>query len=73
MADGVNIGNITIPIIKGDKGDKGESASIAALSISILAPNAEAYVRNAGTDIHAVIEFGIPKGDGLQNAEIDRN
>lgn len=47
---------------KGDVGDTGRAATIAIGSVTKLAPSANPYVDNSGTDTNAVLNFGIPQG-----------
>lgn len=51
---------------KGDKGDRGEAATIEVGAVTTLAPGRPATVTNTGTPSAAVLDFGIPRGDGLR-------
>ena len=51
-----------IPVIKGDKGDAG---TIQVGEVVTLPPGSSATITNRGTASAAILDFGIPKGDGL--------
>ena len=51
-----------IPVIKGDKGDAG---TIQVGEVVTLPPGSSATITNKGTASAAILDFGIPKGDGL--------
>ena len=59
--EGVEIGNITIPAIKGDKGDKGDAGKIISLSVTMLSSTATPTVTNTGTQSEAQYILGIPQ------------
>lgn len=69
--EGVNIGNISIPLIKGEKGDTGQAGTIVSINVTMLSTTATAYANNTGTPQNAVIELGIPVGVGISTAEIN--
>ena len=71
--EGVEIGNITIPAIKGDKGDKGDAGKIISLSVTMLASTATPTVTNTGTESEAQYILGIPRGTGVSSAVINEN
>ena len=71
MEDGVQIGNLTIPIAKGEKGDTGQAGTIVSISVTMLSTTATPYANNTGTPTNAVIELGIPVGIGISSAEIN--
>ena len=47
----------------GSPGGKGDAATVAAGTVTTLAPGEDAAVVNAGTPNAAVLNFGIPRGD----------
>ena len=66
MEEGVQIGNLSIPIAKGEKGDKGDTGSAATITVGSVTTGAagtSASVTNSGTTSAAVLDFTIPKGD----------
>ena len=71
--EGVEIGNITIPAIKGDKGDKGDAGKIISLSVTMLASTATPTVTNTGTQSEAQYILGIPRGTGVSSAVINED
>jgi len=71
--EGVEIGNITIPAIKGDKGDKGDAGKIISLSVTMLASTATPTVTNTGTESEAQYILGIPRGTGISSAVINED
>jgi hypothetical protein len=71
--EGVEIGNITIPAIKGDKGDKGDAGKIISLSVTMLSSTATPTVTNTGTESEAKYELGIPRGTGVSSAVINED
>lgn len=71
MADGAVIGNLTIPVIKGDKGDKGNTGEIISISLVLLSPSSTAYAINNGSTTQAQIELGIPKGLSVSTTNIN--
>ena len=71
MADGAVIGNLTIPVIKGDKGDKGNTGEIISISLVLLSPSSTAYAVNNGSTTQAQIELGIPKGLSVSTTNIN--
>lgn len=71
MAEGIVIGNLTIPVIKGDKGDKGNAGEIVSISLVLLSPTATPYVINNGSTTQAQIELGIPKGLSVSTTNIN--
>lgn len=71
MAEGIVIGNLTIPVIKGDKGDKGDTGEIISISLVLLSPTATPYAINNGSTTQAQIELGIPKGLSVSTININ--
>ena len=71
MAEGIVIGNLTIPVIKGDKGDKGNTGEIISISLVLLSPSSTAYAINNGSTTQAQIELGIPKGLSVSTTNIN--
>lgn len=71
MAEGIVIGNLTIPVIKGDKGDKGDTGEIISISLVLLSPSSTAYAINNGSTTQAQIELGIPKGLSVSTTNIN--
>jgi len=71
--EGVEIGNITIPAIKGDKGDKGDAGKIISLSVTMLSSTATPTVTNTGTESEAQYILGIPRGTGISSAVINED
>jgi len=71
--EGVNIGNISIPLIKGEKGDTGDSGKILSLSVTMLSSTATPTVVNTGTQTEARYELGIPVGTGIASATINED
>lgn len=71
--DGVQIGTITIPAIKGDKGDKGDAGKIIGLSVIMLDSTATPTVVNTGTQYEANYQLGIPRGTGVSSAVINED
>jgi len=71
--EGVEIGNITIPAIKGDKGYKGDAGKIISLSVTMLSSTATPTVTNTGTESEAKYELGIPRGTGVSSAVINED
>lgn len=71
MAEGIVIGNLTIPVIKGDKGDKGDTGEIISISLVLLSPSSTAYAVNNGSTTQAKIELGIPKGLSVSTTNIN--
>lgn len=69
--EGVQIGNLQIPIAKGDKGDSGQAGTIVSISVTMLSTTATPYANNTGTPTNAVIELGIPRGVGISSANIN--
>ena len=61
MEEGVQIGNLQIPIAKGEKGDTGNAGTIQSISITMLSTTATAYANNTGTPKNAVIQLGITR------------
>lgn len=70
MEEGVQIGNLQIPIAKGEKGNAG---TIQSISITMLSTTATPYANNTGTPQNAVIELGIPRGVGISSATINQD
>ena len=71
--EGVQIGNISIPLIKGETGDKGNAGTIVSISVTMLPSTSTAYANNTGTPENAVIELGIPVGTGISSATINED
>ena len=71
--EGVQIGNISIPLIKGEKGDTGDSGKILSLSVTMLSSTATPTVVNTGTQTEARYELGIPVGTGISSATINED
>lgn len=46
----------------GDRGPSGDNATIVIGTTTTLEPDQSAYVTNAGTNVHAILNFGIPQG-----------
>lgn len=69
--EGVQIGNLQVPAIKGEKGDTGQAGTIVSINVTMLSTTATAYANNTGTPQNAVIELGIPVGVGISTAEIN--
>lgn len=69
--EGVQIGNLQIPIAKGDKGDSGQAGTIVSINVTMLSTTATPYANNTGTPTNAVIELGIPRGVGISSANIN--
>lgn len=67
----IEIGNLIIPIAKGDKGDKGNTGEIISISLVLLSPSATAYAVNNGSTTQAQIELGIPKGLSVSTTNIN--
>lgn len=65
--EGIEISNISIPLIKGDTGSAGK---IKSISVVMLSPTATAYVTNSGTESEAIITLGIPQGASVTSANI---
>jgi hypothetical protein len=76
--DAIYIGELAMPMIKGEKGDKGDqgpqgepgiqgvagqSATIAVGAVQTGDAGTPAIVTNSGTASNAVLNFTIPKGD----------
>jgi hypothetical protein len=70
MEEGIYIGNLQIPIAKGEKGDTGAAGKIKSINVVMLSSTATAYAQNNGTENEAQLELGIPKGVGISNVEI---
>ncbi len=47
---------------RGPEGDQGRAATVKVGSVTTLPAGSEATVKNSGTDIAAVLDFGIPRG-----------
>ena len=73
MEDGVQIGNLVIPVAKGDKGDKGDTGKIVGLSVVMLDSTATPTVVNTGTQYEANYQLGIPRGTGVSSAVINED
>lgn len=58
MAEGVKIGNLTIPVVKGNKGDAGK---IKSLSIEMIDNGLSAEIINNGSESEAELLLRIPK------------
>lgn len=71
--EGVEIGNISIPLIKGKKGDTGNAGKILSLSVTMLASTATPTVTNTGTQTEARYELGIPRGTSVTSALINED
>lgn len=71
--EGVEIGNISLPLIKGDKGDKGDAGKILSMTITMLASTATPTVTNTGTQTEAQYILGIPRGTGISSAVINED
>ena len=71
--EGVQIGNISIPLIKGEKGDTGNAGKILSLSVTMLASTATPTVTNTGTQTEAKYELGIPRGTSVTSALINED
>ena len=69
--EGVQIGNLQIPIAKGDKGDTGAAGKISSLSITMLDSTATPTVTNSGTVYDAQYTLGIPRGTGVSNCSVN--
>ena len=69
----VEIGNISIPLIKGEKGDTGNAGKILSLSVTMLASTATPTVTNTGTQTEAKYELGIPRGTSVTSALINED
>lgn len=69
----VEIGNISIPLIKGEKGDTGNAGKILSLSVTMLASTATPTVTNTGTQTEARYELGIPRGTSVTSALINED
>lgn len=67
MEEGINLGTIEIPLIKGETGAAGK---IVSISITMLSSTATAYANNTGTEEQAQIVLGIPRGVSITNAEV---
>lgn len=65
--EGIEIANISIPLIKGDTGSAGK---IKSISVVMLSPTATAYATNTGTESEAIITLGIPQGASVTSANI---
>lgn len=75
MEEGIYLGNISIPIIKGEKGDKGDTGAQgiqgvqgergqgATITIGTAVKGDHAEVTNTGTDTDAIFNFVFPQGD----------
>jgi hypothetical protein len=83
--DAIYIGELAMPMIKGEKGDKGDqgpqgeqgiqgeaglNATIAVGSTVTGAAGTEASVENSGTASNAVLNFVVPRGDKGDTGEI---
>ncbi len=73
MADGIEIGNLQIPIAKGEKGDTGDAGKIISISITMLPSTSTPTVTNTGTQSEAVLGLGIPVGTGISAATINED
>ena len=71
--EGVKIGNISIPLIKGEQGDTGNAGKILSLSVTMLASTATPTVTNTGTQTEAKYELGIPRGTSVTSALINED
>ena len=71
--EGVELGNISLPLIKGDKGDKGDAGKILSMTITMLASTATPTVTNTGTQTEAQYILGIPRGTGISSAVINED
>lgn len=69
----VEIENISIPLIKGEKGDTGNAGKILSLSVTMLASTATPTVTNTGTQTEAKYELGIPRGTSVTSALINED
>lgn len=67
MEEGINLGTIEIPLIKGETGAAGK---IVSISVTMLSSTATAYANNTGTEEQAQIVLGIPRGVSITNAEV---
>lgn len=65
--EGIEIANISIPLIKGDTGSAGK---IKSISVVMLSPTATAYVTNSGTESEAILTLGIPQGASVASATV---
>ena len=71
--EGVKIGNISIPLIKGEQGDTGNAGKILSLSVTMLSSTATPTVTNTGTQTEARYELGIPRGTSVTSALINED
>lgn len=69
--EGVNIGNIKIPAIKGDIGEQGEAGEIKDVIVTLLEPTAEPFAKNLGTKTQAILYIGIPANDNIVDMTIN--
>lgn len=71
--EGVEIGNLQIPAIKGEKGDTGAAGKISSLTITMLESTATPTVTNTGTVYDANYVLGIPRGTGISTVVINED
>lgn len=73
MTEGVEIGNIEIPLIKGEDGKDGSAGKISSLQITMLPSESIPTVTNTGTAYDAKYILGIPMGTSVESAHINTN
>ncbi len=56
--------------LQGDPGPSGDNATIEIGTVTSLAPGSVATVENVGTDTHAILNIGIPRGEPGAAAEL---